>query len=612
MQYLHRLRAALLKTGILMLLACLLLTCWASYSVVKHQAQLASLGISQSTEDELKSAAPSLGISEIAKEESLLSTTHAWWFGSWAKPLFYNTDNGTLYYQLDTGFANRLALQLALPLSIIIGLLFFSLYRRAQGLHSHEQQRLLALLQDKTPTQASASNAVEQHILALHQHQQTQIEQLEAQLTLAQQQSLQDSMTLLGNRFAFRRDLELLLNSDNKLASATLMIVRASALQEINQQQGFQAGDQYLQDIVKLLRKVLQAELSAQCYRISGTDIAVLLKGAPQVLAERLGTAMRQELYHYQYLHQLNEAAYMGFTQLLTGQSAEQVLIRADLALAQAQSGEPNGWSLLLKQDAEQDMGESQWRARLHTMLSNEEITLLVQPAQLFDRNRPGYNEIYTRFPNNSGGFYPAIQVFAMLQRLNMSMLFEQKIIEMIVQQVQGKALVNQSWAINLTPASLQQSAFLIWLERLLQQHKSIASNLVFELDEQVLQHQLMAGKKLLEIIRRGGARYAISNFGQGYGSFRLLKELKPDYVKLEGELLRELQFDSSSQQFLRMIIDLAQRLGSCVIAEGVETHEQKQLLESMHISGIQGYLIAKPSPLAEFTTLAPLSGLAD
>lgn len=134
----------------------------------------------------------------------------------------------------------------------------------------------------------------------------------------------------------------------------------------------------------------------------------------------------------------------------------------------------------------------------------------------------------------------------------------------------------------------------------------------MFELDEQVLQHQLMAGKKLLDIIRRGGARYAISNFGQGYGSFRLLKELKPDYVKLEGELIRNLQLDISSQQFLRMIIDLAQRLGSCVIAEGVETVAQKQLLESMHINGIQGYLIAKPSPLAEFTTLAPLTGSAD
>lgn len=611
MQYLHRLRSALLRAGALMLLTSLLLAWWASYSVVKHQAQLAELGLSQGAETKLTNKAPSLGIAQIAQKPQLLSPAHAWWLGTVAKPQSYNIDNTELYYQLDTEFAHRLGAQLALVFSIVASLLLFGLYRRAQRLQYQEQHRLLALLQ-ASPSQAVATTALEQQILSLYQQQQAQTEQLHAQLITAQQQSFQDSMTLLGNRFAFRRDLELLLNNDNKLASATLMIVRASALQEINQQQGFQAGDQYLQDIVKLLRKVLQAELSAQCYRISGADIAVLLKGSPQVLAERLGAAMRQEFYHYQYLHQLNSAAYMGFTQLLPEQSAEQVLIRADLALAQAQSGEPNGWSLLLKQDAEQDMGESQWRARLQTMLNDEEITLLVQPAQLYDRNRLGYNEIYTRFPNNSGGFYPAIQVFAMLQRLNMSMLFEQKIIEMIVQQVQEKNLTDQSWAINLTPASLQQNAFLIWLERLLQQHKSIASSLVFELDEQVLQHQLMASKKLLDIIRRGGARYAISNFGQGYGSFRLLKELKPDYVKLEGELIRNLQLDISSQQFLRMIIDLAQRLGSCVIAEGVETVAQKQLLESMHINGIQGYLIAKPSPLAEFTTLAPLTGSAD
>lgn len=611
MQYLHRLRSALLRAGALMLLASLLLAWWASYSVVKHQAQLAKLGLSQGAETKLTNKAPSLGIAQVAQEPQLLSPAHAWWLGTVAKPQSYNIDNTELYYQLDTEFAHRLGAQLALVFSIVASLLLFGLYRRVQRLQYQEQHRLLALLQ-ASPSQAVATTALEQQILNLYQQQQAQTEQLHAQLITAQQQSFQDSMTLLGNRFAFRRDLELLLNNDNKLASATLIIVRASALQEINQQQGFQAGDQYLQDIVKLLRKVLQAELSAQCYRISGADIAVLLKGSPQVLAERLGAAMRQELYHYQYLHQLNSAAYMGFTQLLPEQSAEQVLIRADLALAQAQSGEPNGWSLLLKQDAEQDMGESQWRARLQTMLNDEEITLLVQPAQLYDRNRLGYNEIYTRFPNNSGGFYPAIQVFAMLQRLNMSMLFEQKIIEMIVQQVQEKNLTDQSWAINLTPASLQQNAFLIWLERLLQQHKSIASSLVFELDEQVLQHQLMASKKLLDITRRGGARYAISNFGQGYGSFRLLKELKPDYVKLEGELIRNLQLDISSQQFLRMIIDLAQRLGSCVIAEGVETVAQKQLLESMHINGIQGYLIAKPSPLAEFTTLAPLTGSAD
>lgn len=260
---------------------------------------------------------------------------------------------------------------------------------------------------------------------------------------------------------------------------------------------------------------------------------------------------------------------------------------------------------MLLRQDEADSMGESQWRQRLQSMLDDHQVLLQVQPAQIYQAQMPGYNEIYTRFPNTSGGTYPASTVFAMLQRLNMSMLFEQKIIEMILQKIGQTTHKNQRWAINLTPTSLQQNSFLIWLERTLLRDREMTSKLVFELDEQVLQHQLESSKRLLEVIRSAGARYAVSRFGHGYGSFRLLKEIKPDYVKLEGQLVRQLDQDHISQQFVRMIVDLAQRLGCAVIAEGVETVAQKQLLESMHIDGVQGYLIAKPIDFAQFKTLS-------
>ena len=135
--------------------------------------------------------------------------------------------------------------------------------------------------------------------------------------------------------------------------------------------------------------------------------------------------------------------------------------------------------------------------------------------------------------------------------------------------------------------------------------NKEMSASLVFELDEQVLQHQRVSGKRLLDMIRRCGARSAVSRFGQGYGSFQLLREIKPDYIKLDGQLVRQLEEDSTSQQFVRMIIDLAQRMGCHVIAEGVETGEQKQLLESMHIDGIQGYLVARPADFDTFKGLA-------
>ncbi|MDV2858396.1 MULTISPECIES: EAL domain-containing protein [Oceanimonas] len=495
-------------------------------------------------------------------------------------------------------------LMIAVPFALLSLLSCGWLYIRYRRQQHAFQQHVQSLLHAPEEIMPDSTELLAQDVLALFQRLQAQQTELQQKLEEARLQSQRDSLTTLGNRFAFRHQLSELLASDNRLATTTLMLIRASALQDINSRHGFQAGDQYLQDISRLIRKVIQSRMGAQAYRISGSDIAVLVPGQCEPLAHTMGNELRQELFHYQDVHELDCVAYIGFTQLLPGQSPESILIRADSALAQAQSGEPNSWRMVLKNSDDEDMGESQWRQRLQSMLDNDRILLVVQPARLLKPALPGYNEIFTHFPNESGGVYPASTVFAMLQRLGMSMLFEQKIIEMILDQVAKCDLSGQRWAINLTPASLQQGAFIIWLERVLMRHQHITANLVFELDEHVLEHQLGNGKRLLEMIRRSGARSAISRFGHGYGSFRLLKDIKPDYVKLDPELVRQLKDDNANQQFVRMIIDLAQRLGCHVVAEGVETEEQKQILETMYVDGVQGYLVSKPLPLAEFKGL--------
>ena len=592
---------ALLLSGVIMLLLSILVPWWASYSA------LAQAAAAQASAAQLASQPPSPSANAVDSSHPAHTTAQpqAWWFGKLGELQAVAEDEQNVSFQLDTAAATQQWLSTAVPLAAANVLIFLALYRRWRKRLLAERDYLQNAILNPGAIKVNDAHPIAEAIANLHQDYDQQLNVLKQQLHLAQQQSFQDSLTLLGNRFAFRRDLEVMLSSDNQLASATLMIVRVSNLQDINIQQGFQAGDQYLQDIVKIVRQSIQAEVGANGYRISGTDIAVLFKGQCEPLAKRLGDALQQELHHYQHIHELSSAAYIGFTQLLSGQKAEQVLTRADLALAQAQGGEPNSWSMLLKQDEGESMGESQWRERLQGMLDKDQILLQVQPAKIYKGDILGYNEIFARFPNVNGGTYPASTVFAMLQRLNMSMLFEQKIIEMILQKIKQSPLTGQRWAINLTPASLQQKSFLIWLERVLMQDSNVTSKLVFELEEQVLQHQVVAAKRLLDMIRRCGARYAVSHFGHGFGSFRLLKEIKPDYVKLDGHLVRQLHQDSTTQQFVRMIVDLAQRLGCHVIAEGVETMEQKLLLESMYIDGVQGYLIAKPSDFSLFKALA-------
>lgn len=593
----------LILAALISVLVGLLLPWWASYQLLVHQGEdvAANLSIWLDTAEHMhESSLP--GIAEFSYGQPLPPQSSAWWFGTIAESKQLALGSTPFFYQLDTRFATRHWLSLSLPLMATGLLLFIGLYLRWTRESRKHELHLHDLITNRSPERITGDTPLEQSIIQWHQSYQGQIDSLQQQLSEAHQQSHQDSLTNLGNRYAFRRDLTQLLNDENKLSVSTLLMIRATALHDINHRLDHQAGDQYLQDITRIVRKAIQPMLGAKAYRTTGTDIAVLIKGQCDPLAQSLGTQLHQDFNHYQHLHGLDCTAYMGFTQLLPGQSPEQVLVRVDSALAHAQVNEPNSWQVVHKNEEDRDLGETQWRQRLEHIMEEDRIHLMVQPVQFKRSDMPGYNEILARFPNDSGGWYPSSTVFAMLQRLDLSMHFEQKIIEMTIHCIASKNLSTQRWAINLTPASLQHPSFVIWLERILLRDVNVTSSLVFELDEHILEYQLVAGKRLLEMLRRCGARSAISKFGHGYGSFRQIKELKPDYIKLDTQLVRHLQDDSANQQFVRMIVDLAQRLGCRVIAEGVETPEQKRTLDTMYIDGIQGYLIAKPTDLDSFS----------
>ncbi|TNI18381.1 EAL domain-containing protein, partial [Aeromonas salmonicida] len=220
------------------------------------------------------------------------------------------------------------------------------------------------------------------------------------------------------------------------------------------------------------------------------------------------------------------------------------------------------------------------------------------QPIQSMHRSMLAYNEIYTRFSSADGTVLPTDTLFAMAQRLDMVMKLEQMLVVHIMRQYRAFGANQSRWGINLSSNLLQNSTFLIWLDRQLLKDPNTSANLVFELDEEHLERNMTGAKRVFELLRRNGSRSAICNFGKGIGSFNLFRELKPDYIKLDPALITGLEQDLTNQQFVRMIVDVSHRMGCQVIAEGVEQLGQKQLLQGMYVDGLQGYLIARPQPL--------------
>lgn len=412
------------------------------------------------------------------------------------------------------------------------------------------------------------------------------------------QQATTDNLTGVNNRSAFRKTLTEILSAESGQKHAILSIIRASELLAINSQQGFLQGDLYLKNLASMLLKVTSPYKNISVYRISGSDFALIAPGMNVSEAQRVAQDLKIRFDQYQAQHELDSIAYNGISSFISGQLPEQVLARTDLALAKAQTEGVNSWAFQQSNDNGNQLGEQQWRLVVENIIAKKGITLLHQPILTLRPNMKGYEEIFTRFVSDDGRVIPADTVFAMAQRVDMIIKLEQLIIEKVISQYRKKTDQSSRWGINITSTAIQNSSFIVWLERLLSRESKVAASLTFEIQEELLDCNLVSSKRFFDMLRRTGTRSAISNFGKGIGSFGLFRTLKPDFVKIDSSLINNIEHDSANQQFVRMIIDVAHRMDCRVIAEGVEHLAQKQILETMHVDGIQGFLIARPREL--------------
>lgn len=162
--------------------------------------------------------------------------------------------------------------------------------------------------------------------------------------------------------------------------------------------------------------------------------------------------------------------------------------------------------------------------------------------------------------------------------------------------------------AVNVSAAQFRQPDFVDQIATLLRDHQVDASRLKLELTESVVMADVADVVAKMQALKTLGVKLSMDDFGTGYSSLSYLKRLPLDQVKIDQSFVRDIATDSNDAMMVRTIIDLAQNFGLDVVAEGVETEEQRLFLKQHGCPGYQGYLFSKPVPVAEFEKL--LGGL--
>jgi len=412
-----------------------------------------------------------------------------------------------------------------------------------------------------------------------------------------------DSLTGIENRNRFVQYYENQIIQDSPIKFGVLLITRCSELQTINQVHGYNSGDNYIKTVADILKNTLVTRPSGKLFRLNSSDFATILPNEQLKVAESYANDLTIKFNDYQQINELDSVAFTGLVYFDKSKPLGELLALADTGVSVAQTQKSNSWysqkDIDILTDNSANFGSQNWRQEIDSVIDGGRVSLLLQPILPSGRNNKVYGEILARFLNANDDMLPTATFIAMAEKLDKIVAVDRLIIDTVIKEITSKNMLDNTYGINISPRSINDEHFMIWLERKLLREPAAAPRLVFEISELGLQQNIKTAKRLVEVLHRVGSRVTVERFGVGLTSFKFFRDLTPDYIKMDSSYTRDIDDDKNNQYFLRLMVDLAHRLGISVLAESVESQEEKHTLEKLFIDGCQGYYVGKPAQLS-------------
>lgn len=413
-------------------------------------------------------------------------------------------------------------------------------------------------------------------------------------------QAYLDPVTEVGNRRYFDVQLGYLTQAPEEFAGGSLTILRLRDFKAFNDDRGYAQGDELLRQTADMIRAVCEEYGDCMIARLGGGDFAVILKHSSIDTLEHLAAALCNNLLSLrgESLPEGAEAGYAGGALFRQGQSASDLLSAADRALGIAEGKGGNAWHIDDSQYPDgMPKGGGKWREYLAQVIRFQQIELHFQPVMLFGAAAETlmHREVLLRLRQSPEELLTAGTFLPMAERFGMASDFDRMAIAALLRRMDEEESDAQVYAVNIVPGSIGRSAFVDWLCAQLKASPQHARRLIFEIPEYGVLRDVQAVKAFAKRLRNYGARLSIDHFGRGFHSFAYLHSIGAAYVKIDGSYIRNIDRDEDNQFFVRELTRAAHDIDIKTIALNVETESEMEILQSVHVDGVQGYFIGKP-----------------
>jgi diguanylate cyclase (GGDEF)-like protein/PAS domain S-box-containing protein len=427
-------------------------------------------------------------------------------------------------------------------------------------------------------------------------------------------QATHDALTGLVNRPEFERRLERVLrNAMSTQTEHALCYLDLDQFKIINDSCGHGAGDELLRQVAVILGEAVRKRDTVG--RLGGDEFGILMEHCSLHQANRVAQQVRQRIAEHRFRwneHVFGLGISIGLVQITEASGSMANLFKhADAACYVAKEHGRNRVHVYDPGDItmERRRGEMRWVSRLTTALNDARFKVQLQPTRILDgRAAPEYVEVLVRLPDHDrvhvpGEFLPAAE------RYNLASRIDRWVFDYVLEWYKAQRLrINPDalFAINLSAASLSDESLLEWIEGRFSRLGVPPERFCFEITETAAIGTMARAQQFFQALRARGCHLALDDFGSGLSSFSYLRNMPVDFLKIDGQFVRDCVSDPIDLAMVRSINDIGHVIGVQTVAEFVETEEIAELMRQIGVDYAQGHAISRPLDPADYLAAGP------
>ena len=427
-----------------------------------------------------------------------------------------------------------------------------------------------------------------------------------------------DSLTGLINRREFELRLENALGSAKAGMEHVLLYIDLDQFKVVNDTCGHTAGDHLLKQITSLIRGLVRN--SDTVARLGGDEFGVLLEQCSLERAIEIADDMRAAIRSYRFVAKdasFEIGASIGLVAIdAEADNIESLLSAADVACYSAKDLGRNRVHVYQQGAAPERHAEMQWVSRVTRAIDEDRLELYFQPIVPIGDNpdRRGHYELLVRMRDENGRMVPPNAFIPAAERYNMMPVVDRWVVRQALETLAfrpepGYEEEGYLLAINLSGTSLNDDKFLEFVIEAIDEYRPAPGTICFEITETAAIQRLERAAHFMHELKARGCEFSLDDFGNGLSSFSYLQNLPVDYIKIDGNFVRNINSNHVHQCMVDAMHRVGKAMGIRMIAEHVESRQSLEVLEKIGVEFVQGYHIAAPASVERFPRLATRHG---